>query len=353
MRLLTLILIGSLVPGFAMAQDEEKQELSREVEVLYKRVEEQPPTVVEASPLEESKASRIRKNRIEAEKSTEDKLVEKLEKDRISAEQERARRAEKMFDASNDDKDERNNKDEDEDKNKDKVIVVEEPAPSVYQAPVSVVAPAPIEQTIMAQEKKEEVAPQEDPTHYYIMGLGGVSDYTSAKNVKGLYAVGVAGGMEFPGRFIVETSFVYSLYDVEESGLDQYYVYFPTTVRMEQKNISLTGKYAILGGRVRPMIGAIFSYTMRSFENRYPQYYTSSRPASWAIDGGLLGGVDVQLSKNFSIGGDFRYFMNLSYSRDEDPRRYGYYGVYDTGRAGKPIEEMSYMVLGVNAAVRF
>jgi hypothetical protein len=124
--------------------------------------------------------------------------------------------------------------------------------------------------------------------------------------------------------------------------------------RMTDTTISLGGKYAFLHGRVRPTVGALFAYSKRSFENInnysyvYNGYYQNRQqyPDSWAVDGGLSLGADVKLSERFHIGADFRYFMNLTYDRADNPQT-RYYG------NSTPIEELSYYIFSLSATLRF
>ncbi|MGE3974521.1 MAG: hypothetical protein AB7F59_08355 [Bdellovibrionales bacterium] len=315
-------------------------------------VEEQPETLVEAAPLSESRVGKVKKARNDFEKSTEDTLVEKLEQDRIDAEKERAKRAEELF-------------------TKKEELKVEPVKEEPVVQPIIVQPAAPVA-TVVAVDDAEKTKPKEERTRYYISGVGGVGDYTSAKNVKGIYAAGVAFGMVLPENIVIEASAVFSSYDVTETRYDYYSnVYYPSDVQMDQQNFSIAGKYRFLDGRVKPLVGALVSYTHRTFQNKYSNPYASpygngygypyaaqnsnqnsTRPDSWAIDGGLLVGADVKVSEAFFMGADVRYIMNLSYRRDKDPRDLNYYGVYSNGY-GTPIEELNYYIFTINGGFSF
>jgi outer membrane protein W len=326
------------------------------------KIEQQPETVVEAAPLSESRVGKVKKSRSDFERSTEDTLVEKLEQDRINAERERAKRAEELF-------------------NKKEEVVKEAPVVEVAPAPIvqPVVQPIvvqhvdPVNTSATAVEDVEKTKPKDEKAKFYVSAAGGVGDYATAKNVKGVYAAGVSGGIILDNSIAIELSAMFSSYDVTETRYDFFSnTYFPSDVQMDQQNFTLSGKYLFLDGRVRPLVGALVSYTHRTFENRFANPYGSpygagygypyannnnfnqnvSRPSSWSIDGGLLVGADVKISESFFLGADVRYLTNLSYRRDRDPRDVGYYGVFSNG-FGTPIEELSYYLFTVNGGFRF
>ncbi len=391
MKSLSLLLVVALVAP-AFAQEDLKDELNQEISVLYPKttlkkrvkaqkvasrqdldledsnrsviinnnvsapnsdstVREQPSTVVEASPVDVSKAAESRRSREQMEKSTEDKIVQQLEKDRINAEQERSKKAEDIFSR--------------EQQQKVEVAPVAPVAPIAVQEVAPVYVAPVVQQTSSAQlvevEKTKDV--KEEQSKMYIGALGGMGDYSTAKNVDGKAAAGVIFGMEFPEGFLLEANLIFSQYDVQESQcLNTLYgspygcgYYGDTTLRMTQTNLTIAGKYAFLGGRVRPVVGGLLGYTSRNFENKntynYNPYYnnTNSRqqyPSSWAIDGGISAGADIKLSEKFHIGADLRYMMNLTYDREENPvLRY-----YSNTTA---IEELSYYMFSVNATFRF
>lgn len=324
-------------------------------------VQQQPPTYVEATPLKESRTDLARKNRMELEKNTEDKLLEKIEQNRVESEKERSRKAEHLFE-----------KQFDEEKEKDQekpapVVVAPAPVPVVQPTPAPVIAnDKPLQVEIVKgqlEEVKEKEKPVEPKSAMYVSALGGFPDYADSNNVKGKYSVGVATGFIFPERIVLEGSYVYSRFDVTEARKDSFYptYYYQAPVQMNQHNIAVAGKYMFLDSRVRPLAGVLLSYTYRTFEDKNNTtgygYGTTprqgNRPSSSAFDAGLLVGADVKVSDSFSIGTDFRYIFNLSYTRESDPSQYGYYGVYSGEAAGKPVEEFAYYLFTLSGTFRF
>jgi len=313
------------------------------------RVTEQPSTVVEASPVEVSKGAESRKLREQMERGTEDVIVQQLEKDRIDAEKERVKKAQDIF-----------NKEQPKQE-------VAAPVAPVYVPPVAVQEVAPTV-SVAPTQTVESVIPatqtaEDERMSYYVGGLAGFGDYSTANNVDGKFGLGAVMGLEFSSKFIIETGFIWSQYDINNVFSCYQFDYWgncmsgsfvPMTQRMDQYNINLAGKYAFLRGRVRPVVGAILSYTYRTFKNKYNptnfNYYSNTQqnnpPDTRALDGGVSVGADIRLSDSFHIGADLKYMMNLTYDRDDNPRTRNYNNT-------QPIEELSYYFFTVQGTFRF
>lgn len=383
MKSLSLLFVVALT-SVAFAQEDLRNELNDEISVLYPKttlkkkpgvkriaqrqdvggleeesrgviinnnlnapVKEEPSTTVEAAPVEASKGLEVRKAREQVERGTEDTIVQQLEKDRLEAERERSKRAAEAFEP------------------KQKEVVAPAPPIAVQEVapppPVVYVAPT---QTVKTEVDKSQSLDQVDgKTQMYIGALGGFGSYATASNVQGKMAAGILLGVEFPENFILEGNVVFSQYDINnvpactqtDVAGNCIGLITPINQRMTQTNVGVTGKYAFLKGRIRPMVGGILTYTKRSFENRNNSYYQNaynysstrqSYPDSWAIDGGVSIGVDVALSPKFAIGADFKYLTNLTYDREDNPttRSYG---------NSQPVEELSYYIFSAAATFRF
>lgn len=318
---------------------------AQQVNVVYRT---QPLTVVEDTPLRESKAEQLRKSRIEVEQATENRIVEKLEEERMKAERERA---EKLLLSL-------------EGKKEEPVVTVQPVAPVVQQpvtpfqypalsqpiqvAPTQIVSePAPIVSSdVLKEEFKEE---KKEEAKFYVTGMGGFADYPGVSNIKGMYAAGFTAGMAFPERVLVEGGAIFSKYKLEE--VPAYYTgtLLPVIKDMNQMNLLGAVKYQILDGRIRPVVGLIGGYTKRTYSDRQYFVYQSNEITSHAFDMGLSGGVDVKLTDNFGVSADLRYMFNISYDVDSP-----YEMSFANPTNGRPTpEELDYYLFSVGARLQF
>lgn len=333
----------------------------------------QPTTVIEASPLTESKAERMRKSRQDAELATEQTIVEKLEQSRLEDEK---RRAEVLFgDKFNTMMQQQQKQDAQvvvqQGDNATAVVAVDQKAEAV-QTPV--VVAAPVKEEVIVEVKKEEKQEldkeairgevsaalaemnhkEEKKSSTYISAIIGAGDYPDAKNVRGQYALGVEIGRKFDDRLIAAGSFMYSNYQVEQRdggcAYDAFgYSCYPRITDMNQYSTSALVKYQLLGGMLRPEIGALVSYTYRTFTDS--QFALSSDTvSSQAFDMGLQTGLALELSESFGLGFDFRYMWNLT-NRVDGAFQRSY--VQPVLRTDKPIEEMSHYTVGISARANF
>lgn len=431
MKLLALM---ALVPTFVLAQSSLDEEVNSELDKMYKarlaqsqpakestaaaasEVQKQPVTKIEAAPLKESKAELMRKNRQDAEVSTEQTIVEKLEESRLKDEK---KRADVLFG----DKFDVLSKDQAAGAAVAGAAVGAQAASSTQPTTGSAVAvPAASAVTIVvnpsqqppvstektaAVEAKSEVKPEVKPEikaeaaqavepvvsstavvpvesskevdkeiirsevsatlaemkpveekakdRTYVGALLGMGDYPDATNVRPQYASGIAIGRSFNERLIVEGSFLYSNYQVEQRdggcvvnayGYTQCY---PRITEMNQYSGAGLVKYQLLGGMLRPELGVLGAYTYRTFSDS--QFALSSDTvSSQAFDMGLMTGASLALSESFSLGFDFRYMWNLT-SRVDNGFQQSYVKPYL--KSDTPIEKMNYYTLGVAARFSF
>lgn len=300
------------------------------------QVQKQPTTVIEASPLSESRAEQIRRSRQDAELQTEQKIVEKLEQSRMEDEK---KRADVLFG----DKFEQINQRNQQQPAPVPVAPVQQPvyAPPVQTAPVQVqeqTVREPKENTrdiireelaaaLRAEEEEAVVAPLETK---YVGGILGIGEYPDARSVQGNYALGVAFGSKYD-NFIVEGAFLFSNYTVSGQGYytggaygrPPYYgngynvgggVYVPDSVDVQQYSGSLAAKVQLFSGIIKPVFGGLVSYSYRgySWDNKAYGYYNDTKANSSAIDIGALIGADLEFSPKYSLGLDYRYMWNLS-----------------------------------------
>lgn len=284
-------------------------------------VQKQNATVVEDTPLTESAADKMRKQRMEMEQQTESKIVEKLEEARMKAEQARAA---KLLTGLEDKQEEEKKEDK---KAEEVVVAAPVVAAPVVVAPeaVQVVEPAPIAAPVIevkAELSKLDEAPIENKKYYMTLDTGFVA--YDADNVDTGVGVGTNFGAIFDDRYIVEGNFLFTRANIESvtqpvaftpSGI------YPTIIQMDQYGFGGTFKYRILKTRISPYVGGSLAYTYRNYKNEQSPYGYSTCPyyncdldaSSWAVDMGLLAGADIGLSNNFSVGSEFKYMFNVAY----------------------------------------
>ncbi len=328
----------------------------------------QPATIVEAAPVAESKAEQLRKARQGAEISTEQKIVEKLEESRLKEEQDRADR---LFGTKLDATSAQQLQEAAAAPAQKVEVVPVAPAPVAPPAPtqvtiekVEIIQPAP-PAAIAAPEIKEvkEVAPaatvsaksadieaeEETPSQkFYVSGALGALNY-EASNVKGNFGGGVSVGMIVNERNSVELGFLYSNHYIDT------FWEAPIYREMDQYDISLSGKYNILTGRLRPWVGAGASYVIRNYQQRVlvsNGFQTQSiagpnEDDTESVNFLLMAGADFQISDTISIGADVGYSTNVMGRSEFNFQNYA------LPEGTKAIEEIDFFTTKVTAKMSF
>jgi len=325
--------------------------------VVVPTVQKQPVTVVEASPLADSRADGIRRNRQDEEMRTESRIVEKLEQSRLEDEK---RRASVLF---GDKFDNLNN---------------QQSQPIPVTAPSSHVAPkveTVIVQTQPAQAEAQPIVIQQNETltrdavreemraaldeqetavtpvinQKYFAGVAGIAQYPDSETAKGNYSLGATFGSRM-GLFMVEGSFIYSNYTV--AGVAYWpsgYTYIPVTYldfyTMNQYQGAFGAKYQLLDGFVRPYLGGLVSYSYRTYVSNFAYFNRGAGSVdakSHAIDLGTDVGVDLEFNDRISMGASFKYLFNMASRIDGD-----------TAANGKTLEKQQYYQVGLVARVNF
>jgi outer membrane protein W len=336
---------------------------------------QQPATVVEAQPVVESKAEKMRKARQEAEVNTEQKIVEKLEESRLKEEQERADRlfGTKLDAAANAQLEEAVKKSEvapvapapvpvaPTQVTIEKVEIVQ-PAPAPLAppeiksiTPVEEVQPsapvAPAAPVAKSSLAIEEEAPAPKANQFYVNGsLGGMS--YDASNVKSNIAGGFAVGNLMNEQVAVEASFLYSNHYIDT-------FWNPGIYReLDQYDLGASAKYYILKGtQLKPYVGAGAAYIIRNYSQRI---ITNNGYQTTTIDGrseeqteslnlNLTAGLDFKLNQTFMIGGGVDYSMNLWNKSEFDFANYYTSLPADT----KALEEINFWTVKATATVTF
>jgi hypothetical protein len=369
------LIASQMVLGLGVhAQQELDSELNSELEKLYEQAaqgsgasgsqnrssysapQKQPLTVIEAAPLKESRAEQIRRARQETELMTEQKIVEQLEQSRIEDEK---KRADVLFgDKFN------------------QLNGAQPPASApIVPPPVQIVPPAPVvveekEAELDREVLRSEIAaaladqhPEEKPTERktYFGLSGGMTEYAGFSNVRGNYSVGFTVGQKIMDRFLVEGGFQYSNLEVSQKdgrvycGYDAFGAWvcstYPRITNLDQYNATIVGKYHFLDGSFRPLVGGAVSYTYRTYTDT--QFALSNNEAnSNAMDLGLLAGADLEITENFALGVDLRYFWNLWYktSTRESFQRPVSQVLYNSD---KLVERAGYTMISVSGRASF
>lgn len=339
-------------------------------QVQTSQIQKQPQVDITASPLQKSRAEQIRDARQQAEVDTENRIVEKLEVSRIEDEK---RRANTLFGNQFDQLSQQNNTINANNVNWNQ----QQPVQQVQQVPVVVAAPvqAPpakeddfvdgvenrewIREEIRAALKAEEQLPVEPIETRYFGAVIGIGDYPDVRNVQGNYLLGATFGTKFDNSYAIEGSFTYGDYSVEQYGggfYDPMYgSWVPRMVDVQQYSGSLAAKYLLFDGMVKPVFGGLVQYSYRNFRWSQDQYSyaipasSTSNATSHAIDVGVIAGADIDFSRKFTLGLDFRYMYNLS-SRVDTGRSGGF---LTAQQFGTPIEKLQYYTMSIIGKVNF
>lgn len=328
-------------------------------QLQQQQIQKQPTTVIEASPLSDSRAEQIRRARQDAELQTEQRIVEKLETSRMDDEK---KRASVLFG----DKFNQMNNNEVPSQNVQQTLVAQPVQVQKIEEPKENTRDI-IREELAAAMKAEQDAAIEPIETKYVGAVLGIGDYPDVRNVRGNYALGVSFGSKFD-NFVVEGSFLYSNYTVDNPtngnsyGYNTGYPYpygsggglsVPPSVDVNQYTGSLAAKVQLFSGIVKPVVGGLVAYSYRNFAwsngnygYRYQNNYSASAN-SHAIDFGALVGADLEFSPKYSLGLDFRYMFNLSSRVNAD-------NSWMSGpQYGTPIEKLQYYVMSLVGRVNF
>lgn len=307
-------------------------------------IEKQAPTYVEDSPIKESKADQLRKTREEVERQTEERIVEKLEADRVRSEQERAVKVMDAFEAK------------------------QSPAPAPLapippqtvveapQAPLAIAPPPPV----IEVKTEAPVLPQEEKAkdHTTVSADAGFISYPSADNVSAGFSGGVSIGRSFGKQLSMDLGFLYSNLDVESANRLPFWdpfrsVWVPSVTEVQQYNVGANLRYRLLeDATFSPVLGGGLSYTIRNYQWDLIPYSPTvgDAPTSWAVDLGLTIGFDVKLSETFKVSADYRYMMNVAYDLESQYERTD---IFSGPLSQKELEEIGYQVFLVKGTFLF
>ncbi len=315
----------------------------------------QPETIVEASPLVESYATNLRKMRQNAEIETEQKIVEKLESARLEDERRRAQRlfGDRKFETPA------------AKKNPNSDVVTCDGGNGcwtpVEQAPVQIIEHAPVKTVEIVREKtvapetvvvptvkyENKVPAKKDLTSKsYVSAAIGAMDY-KAVNVESKYALQLGAGIDLSSKTSVEAFFAYSQHRIDYFGYTD----------LNQYNWGVEGRYNLVSHakfnvNAGAHLGLVFrnylglNKSSRSFNNKSSNSDESTRSVNVAP----VVGAEFKVTKNFSLGLDYKYMINVAQSFSSDEMG----DSYSDGRfTYEPLEDINYSVFSVKAKVRF
>ncbi len=303
--------------------------------------QKQPTTFIEASPLSDSKADMIRKNRQDEEMRTETRIVEKLEQSRMEDEK---KRAAVLFGDKFDKL--QNTQEQQPQPQVQPAAPVQQPAQPVYIEPKETLSRDAVREEVRAALKEDETAVTAPTESRYFAGIAGIGEYPDVKNVKGNYSLGAAFGTRYDEYLLVEGSFLMSNYTVDLNPVGGFRT---DSYEVNQYQGAIAAKYQLLGGMIRPVLGGLVSYSYRKFTltNGYFGAQNQDTGYSHAVDLGVDAGVDIEFSQRFSLGMDIKYMFNMS------SRVTAEYANSSYGYMGTPIEKLQYYIAGISARVNF
>jgi opacity protein-like surface antigen len=167
---------------------------------------------------------------------------------------------------------------------------------------------------------QDALEPEKKKQGFYMSALLGLSEYPEAVNIDSKSSIGFTVGST-QDDLALEGAFIFSTYDLDRYTWDY--------KEIEQTSLQFAAKYLVpTGSLVRPVIGGVISYTMRTYADQLPfgGYYawggSENEVESSAIDMGVIAGVELEVSPRFAIGLDYRYMRNLTNQADSDYFRY-------------------------------
>lgn len=311
--------------------------------------QKQPTTFIEASPLSDSKADMIRKNRQDEEMKTETRIVEKLEQSRMEDEK---KRASVLFGDKFDKM--QNSGEQQQQPQVQPVAPVQQPAQPVYIEPKETLSRDAVREEVRAALKEDETAVTAPVESRYFAGIAGIGEYPDVKNVKGNYSLGAAFGTRYDSYLLVEGSFLMSNYTVDlanynNTGMLPIYGSRTDSYEVNQYQGAISAKYQLLGGMIRPVLGGLIAYSYRKFTltNGASGLQNQDSGYSHAVDLGVDAGVDVEFSPRFTLGAGLKYMFNMSSRVTTEYANSSY------GYMGTPIEKLQYYIASIAARVNF
>ena len=202
--------------------------------------------------------------------------------------------------------------------------------------------------TRMQENKKK------NEKNIYISAVIGTGAYPDVNNIQGSYSAAMALGYKWNNMIMFEGGLGLTRYqmDVLNMSIQNRRDNFD----IDQYSVFLGAKYRILKGRVVPTVGGILAYTHRAFTltnpfNQPVTVETIDAGTSQTTDLGLTAGIDYEFSKEFAIGLDVKYMINLANKNNQDSNNVN--STNFNGYAGTTIERLQHYTAGVSARMSF
>lgn len=335
----------------------------------------QPDTIVEATPLNPSKAELLRRKREQEEKQTEDRIVQELEESRLKDEKERAQRlfGDKLQQSSQQTPQAQQPvwqpvlpqqptaqptqpPTEPPTVSSPQIINNNHQVVGVDAAPNDTGKKSELEREVLKNEilERKSVLPTKEstqPVGYYMTGVVGMTDYSRAVNVQSKMGAGFSIGVDMSENLAFEGMFFYSRHLIKEGYWKRSMEVYQ---EMDQYNFGALVKYKIFSGLISPYISGVGNITQRNYSeigaNSYGQTLRvrdlDKEATSTAFDVGLSVGFEFKIGQNFSAGFDWRYMRNLYQETEFD------FGQWRRNN-GTPIEELDYHLLSFSGKLTF
>jgi hypothetical protein len=198
-----------------------------------------------------------------------------------------------------------------------------------------------------------EVLPKKKEKNWYISGILGTLAYPDVSNITGKYSVMGSIGYIWQKSIVLEAGIGAANYQME--ALNPTILNRRDTYEIDQYSAMLAAKYRLPFGRIVPSAGVLLQVTQRQFTQRDPNNVgnngiTLDRGNTQTTDGGLVGALDFEMSRDFAIGLDVRYIMNISNNAQEVAN---VNSTTQNGYSVTPIEKLESYSAGVSARMNF
>ncbi|MCC2679525.1 MAG: hypothetical protein K0R29_2101 [Pseudobdellovibrio sp.] len=198
-----------------------------------------------------------------------------------------------------------------------------------------------------------EAMPKKKDKNWYISAVLGTLQYPDVSNVNGKYNIMGSLGYIWEKSFVFELGGGAANYEMESYNANV--LNRKDKFEIDQYYMTGAAKYRMAFGRIVPSAGVFMQMTQRNFTQRDPNNVgnngmTIDRGNSQTTDAGVVGAVDFEMNRDFAIGLDLRYMINVSNKADT---------IANVNAASQgsvsvtPIEQLQSYSAGVSARMNF
>jgi len=195
--------------------------------------------------------------------------------------------------------------------------------------------------------------PKKKEKNWYVSAVLGTLQYPDVSNVNGKYNIMGSLGYIWQKSFVFELGGGAANYDMESYNANV--LNRKDKFEIDQYYMTGAAKYRLPFGRIVPSAGVFMQMTQRNFTQRDPNNVgnngmTIDRGSSQTTDAGVVGTVDFEMNRDFAIGLDLRYMINVSNKADN---------IANVNAASQgsvsvtPIEKLQSYSAGVSARMNF